>query len=373
MDGSLRRRYLSLLLVHPTAKESKDVENHLWMQTSYAFISSYKQRVATLDRAIQNNQRQQQQHQQQPQRHGPVEYRKLTQRFRQFLADEDRFWTQLILRLYRLFDLHEAQSALHVIGILGRADDVVHPTTTTSAAAAEGGAIVEIRDGVMHGGSNGRNHFQFPPEDPSVSFSPTTLEERATRMAILTKAIICLGDIARYRELYNEGGGRPKAGHEEGGGRRGRNRRGGAAAEAFTRQRTYEKAQLCYEQARLLVPYEGNPSHQLAILASYKKDSFGSLVHYYRALCVRQPYDTAAENLGIVLSKALDLWRQRTRRGEKHAAPDTPLAPRVRIEAFKEKVIVLHALWRVGLDKGIEKYVWNIKGYDSCGSHPVWY
>ena len=366
---SLRRRYLNLLLVHPTAKESKDVENHLWMQTSYAFISSYKQRVATLDRAIQNNQRQQQQQQ----RHGPVEYRKLTQRFRQFLADEDRFWTQLILRLYRLFDLHEAQSALHVIGILGRADDVVHPTTTTSAAAAEGGAIVEIRDGVMHGGSNGRNHFQFPPEDPSVSFSPTTLEERATRMAILTKAIICLGDIARYRELYNESGGRPKAGHEEGGGRRGRNRRGGPAAEAFTRQRTYEKAQLCYEQARLLVPYEGNPSHQLAILASYKKDSFGSLVHYYRALCVRQPYDTAAENLGIVLSKALDLWRQRTRRGEKHAAPDTPLAPRVRIEAFKEKVIVLHALWRVGLDKGIEKYVWNIKGYDSCGSHPVWY
>ena len=340
---------MSLLLVHPTAKESKDVENHLWMQTSYAFISSYKQRIATLDRAIQNNQRQQQQ----PQRHGPVEYRKLTQRFRQFLADEDRFWTQLILRLYRLFDLHEAQPALYVIGILGRTDDVVVPST--SAAVAEGGTIVEIRDGVMHG-SNGRNHFQFPPEDPTVSFAPTTPDERATRMAILTKALICLGDIARYRELYNESGGRPKAGHEDGGGttRRGRNRRGGAAAEAFPRLKTYEKAQLCYEQARLLVPYEGNPSHQLAILASYKKDSFASLVYYYRALCVRQPYDTAAENLGIVLSKALDLWRQRTRRGEKHMA-DTPLAPRVRIEAFKEKVIVLHALWRVGLDKGVEK------------------
>ena len=339
---------MNLLLVHPAAKESKDVENHLWMQTSYAFISSYKQRIATLDRAIQNNQRQQNQHQQQPQRHGPVEYRKLTQRFRQFLADEDRFWTQLILRLYRLFDLHETQPALYVIGILGRTDDIIPPAT------AEGGPIVEIRDGVVHGGSNGRNHFQFPPEDPAVSFAPTTPEERAARMAILTKALICLGDIARYRELYNESGGRSKAGHDDGGGRRGRNRRGGAAAEAFSRQKTYEKAQLCYEQARLLVPYEGNPSHQLAILASYKKDSFTSLVHYYRALCVRQPYDTAAENLGIVLSKALDLWRQRTRRGEKHVE-DTPLAPRVRIEAFKEKVIVLHALWRVGLDKGIEK------------------
>ena len=321
------------------------------MQTSYAFISSYKQRITNLDRAIQNNQRQQQQ----TQRHGPVEYRKLTQRFRQFLADEDRFWTQLILRLYRLFGLHEAQPALYVIGILGRTDDIVPPT---SAAAAEGGPVVEIRDGVMHG-SNGRNHFQFPPEDPAVSFAPTTPEEGASRMAILTKAVICLGDIARYRELYNESGGRARAGHEDVSfsTRRGRNRRGGAAAvaiEALPRLKTYEKAQLCYEQARLLVPYEGNPSHQLAILASYKKDSFTSLVHYYRALCVRQPYDTAAENLGIVLSKALDLWRQRARRGEKHVV-DTPPAPRVRIEAFKEKVIVLHALWRVGLDKGIEK------------------
>ena len=320
------------------------------MQTSYAFISSYKQRIAALDRAIQNNQRQQQQQQQPPQRqnnHGPVEYRKLIQRFRQFLADEDRFWTQLILRLFRLFDLQEAQSALHVIGLLGRTDDVV-PSTSTAE-----GPIVETRDGIMHG-SNGRNHFQFPPDDPAVSFAPTTPEERAARMAILTKAVICLGDIARYRELYNESGGRPKAGHEDSSSaRRARNRRGGATAEAFPRLRTYEKAQLCYEQARLLVPYEGNPSHQLAILASYKKDSFASLIHYYRALCVRQPYDTAAENLGTVLTKALDLWRQRTKRGEKQA--DTSFSPRARIENFKEKVVVLHALWRIGLEKGVEK------------------
>lgn len=338
---------MNLLLVHPTARESKDVENHLWMQTSYAFISSYKQRIATLDRAIQNNQRQQQQPPPRQNNHGPVEHRKLTQRFRQFLAEEDKFWTQLVLRLYRLFDLHESYPALRAINVLGETDDVVAP-----ASAAEG-PNVETRDGVMHG-SHGRNHFQFPPEDPSAFFAPTTPEERATRMAILTKAVICLGDIARYRELYNESGGRPKAGHEDGASaRRGRNRRGGVATETLPRQRTYERAQLCYEQARLLLPYEGNPSHQLAILASYKKDSFTSLVHYYRALCVRQPYDTAAENLGIVLTKALEIWRQRTRRGEKHV--ETPLTPRVHIETFKEKVVVLHALWRVGMDKGIEK------------------
>lgn len=353
---SLRRRYLILLLVHPDARESKDVENHLWMQTSYAFISSYKQRIAALDRIIQNNQRQQQQQGQgqppQPRQnnnHGVVEHRKLVQRFRQFLADEEKFWTQVVLRLRRLFDLNEAQPALIALGLLSERDDSV-----VSNLAAEAS---ETREGVMHGAS-GRNHFQFPPEDPNVSFVPSTLEEQESRMAILSKALICLGDIARYRELYNESHGR-RAGHEDGPPRRGRSRRGGAAVDIPPRPRNYDKARQCYEQARLLVPYEGNPSHQLAILSSYQKDSFSSLIHYYRALCVSQPYDTAAENLGTVLTKALEMWRQRSRRErDKNGTNDLQLPPRVRIDIFKERVVVLHALWRVGMEKGIEKYVY---------------
>ncbi|KDR77107.1 hypothetical protein GALMADRAFT_429038 [Galerina marginata CBS 339.88] len=321
------------------------------MQTSYAFIASYKQRIAALDRVIQNNQRSHHQQGQQapPQprqsNHGVVEHRKLVQRFRQFLADEEKFWTQLVLRLRRLFDLGEAQPALVVLGLLTETDD--------------GGVVnhvepAETREGVMHGAS-GRNHFQFPPEDPTLSFVPTTMEEREGRLAILSKALICLGDIARYRELYNESNGR-RAGHEDGPPRRGRNRRGGGGADAPPRPRNYEKARQCYEQARLLVPYDGNPWHQLAILSSYQKDSFGSLINYYRALCVSQPYDTAAENLGTVLTKALEMWRQRTRRErDKNGTNDIQLPPRVRVELFKERVVVLHALWRVGMEKGIEK------------------
>ena len=351
MFVSLRRRYLNLLLVHPNAKESKDVENHLWMQTSYAFISSYKQRIAALDRAMQNNQRNQQQQQHgQPRQgnHGVVEHRKLVQRFRQFLADEEKFWTQLVLRLRRLFDLTEAQPALVALSLL---------TDTTDAAAPNPAEGTDAREAVMHG-ATGRNHYQFPTEDPTVSFVPKTPEERESRLAILSKALICLGDIARYRELYNESNGRPRAGQEDAvPGRRGRNRRGGGP-DVPPRPRTYDKAQQCYEQARLLVPYEGNPSHQLAILASYQKDSFSSIIHYYRALCVSQPYDTAAENLGTVLSKALEMWRQRTRRErDKSTSAESQIPPRVRVETFKEKVVVLHALWRVGMDKGIEKYV----------------
>lgn len=351
---SLRKSYLSLLLVHPNSNDSKDVENHLWMQTSYAFISLYKQRISALDRDIQNNQRQQQQdhgqaHKQSSSHYNAVEHRKLIQRFKQFLADEERFWSQLVLRLLRLFDLQEARPALAALGLLGEVDEAVPSTSANpdGASVPQGGATL---------GSNGRNHFQFPPEDPSVTYLPATAEERETRLSTLSKALICLGDIARYREQYNESNGRPRAGHDDAiPARRGRRRGGGP--EAVARPRNYDKAMQCYEQARSLVPNEGNPSHQLAILASYQNDSFSSIVHYYRSLCVRQPYDTAAENLGTVLAKALDAWRQKMKREkEMNGANDVTLAPRIRISLFTEKIVVLHALWRIGMEKGTEKY-----------------
>ena len=291
---SLRRHYLRLLLVYPYAKESKDAETHLWMQTSYTFISSYKQRLAALDNALHAPSRNQQK---QPRQggHGPVEYRKLLQRFRQFLAEEEKFWSQLVVRFRRSFDLTEAHSTLVALNILPAVNQTEGNDANQNAT-----------DDPNASGVNGRNHFQFPTNDSGVSLAPRTHAERESRLAIVSKALVCLGDIARYRELYHEGGGRPKAGHEESMPPKRNNRTKRNGAEVIPRARNYEKAQQCYEQARLLVPYEGNPSHQLAILSSYKKDAFGSLVHYYRALCVRQPYDTAAENLGTVLTKTLE-------------------------------------------------------------------
>jgi tetratricopeptide (TPR) repeat protein len=198
--------------------------------------------------------------------------------------------------------------------------------------------------------SFGRNQFQFLLEGSTPS--PTSAAEREANLAILSKAIVCLGDMARYRELYNEGGGRPRAGHEDGAAsarRGGRNRRAGAPGfDSIPRARNYEKAVQCYKEARLLVPTEGNPSHQLAILAFYQGDMFKSLLHYYRALCVRQPYDTASENVKKILNKALDQQAKRTREGQ---AAENDLPPRLRVESFKEKVVLLHALWRLGSDK----------------------
>ncbi|KAL0945768.1 hypothetical protein HGRIS_012057 [Hohenbuehelia grisea] len=304
------------------------------MQTSYAFISVYKQRIAALDRAIQSASRQHQQNQQQQRGHrntgaqGPiVEHRKLVSRLRQFLAEEEKFWAQLVVRMRRSYGLDEAQAVLTALDIIPSEEPTPSHTGDTEAAP------------------HNRNQHQFPPEDPAQPVTPTTPEERASRLVVTSKALVCLGDLARYRESFKDGGGRDS--------RRG-GRRGRGGMPDTTKTRNFSRAQLCYEKARLLAPYDGNASHQLAILASYEKDIFSSLVHYYRALCLQQPYETAAENFGTVLNKALEQWRLRLRRERERGhtrEPSAATAAAARADAFKDRVVVLHALWRLNIHK----------------------
>ncbi|KAF8553487.1 hypothetical protein OG21DRAFT_1414234 [Imleria badia] len=262
------------------------------------------------------------------------------QRFRQFLSDEEKFWTQFVVRYQRSFALHQARPALVSLNILTPSDDANLPSLPDSGDS----------NGVQN---HGRNHFSFPPEESTPTPDPA---EHESRLAIMSKAIVCLGDIARYRELYNEAGGRPKAGLEDGTApakRGSRGRRGGIPGfDSIPRARNYDKAIQCYEQARLLVPYEGNSSHQLAILAFYQGDMFSSLFHYYRALCVRQPYDTASENVKKILHKALDQQTKKTNDVSQTMITETAdVPPRLRVEYLKENIVLLHALWRLGSDK----------------------
>lgn len=311
----------------------------MWMQTSYAFIGAYKQRINALDRLLNSRPQQsqplpQQQQQQRNTGTGPVEYRKLLQRFRQFLAEEEKFWAKLVGRLYRTFVLEDARPILQSLGI---------PLEEEPSAPGQG---------------HGRYHQQFPSEESTPLLEAKTAHEKEAYMSTLSKALVILGDVARYRELYNEAGGRPKAGHEDGLPARKRNRRAPTWLENIPKARNYDKAQQYYEQARLLVPNDGKPSHQLAILASYRNDAYSSLFHYYRALCVKQSYDTALNNMGILLSKALDSWRASTRHDKTRTlALDVSIHPGVRVDKFKERLVVLHALWRVGSESGVDKCV----------------
>lgn len=330
---NLRRRYLSLLFTHPHARESKDVETHLWMQTSYAFISSYKQRIHNIERLMDRKLKTLDDIAHPPDRKNNthvVEHRKLVQRFRQFLAEEEKFWNQIVIRLRRSFSLDEATPVLVALGVVNEADE------SLSLDSTEGIDFDE------HVSRHGRNHFQFPPEDPSTVFVASSKSEKEAWLGVMAKALICLGDINRYREFHIDAGVRNQ---DDGRRRRVRTRRG-ISVETNQRPGSYEKAQHCYEQARLLVPSDGNPSHQLAILATYQKDTFMSLVHYYRAICVKTPYDTALQNLNSALSKALEHWKK-----EKGQQTDDT-RPQSHVESFQEKIIVLHALWKVGIERG---------------------
>ena len=319
-ENSLQKQYLLLLLSHPNAKESKDAETHMWMQTSYALISIYKTRLAALENALREAGTQRQQPR--SQRPGPVEYRKLLQRFKQFLSTEEKFWTHLVVRIQRQFGLSEARSALAALSIV--------PDTEPDIDAGK------------------HDHFRFPPEPvedgASQSLKPL---QRNNRRATLSKALVVLGDLARYREQYGDGASRPRGGQERGG----RSARGRGSQPDLPRTKTYDKARACYESARDLMPDEGNASHQLAILASYQKDTFESLIQYYKALCVRSAYDPAAENMGNVLSKFLEAWKRR-RKGKAGRPPsDDPSGTKVNSPSFKDNVILLHALWRSGVSE----------------------
>ena len=109
----------------------------------------------------------------------------------------------------------------------------------------------------------------------------------------------------------------------------------------------YSRARVIYEQARLLLPNDGNASHQLAILSSYQKDSFRSLLHYYRALCVQHPYDTASDNLNTVLKKSLDQYRV----SKANQGDDSQAVQKIRVDRFLELVVVLHGLWYLDSDE----------------------
>lgn len=377
---NLRRLYLRLLLVEPYAKESKDAETHLWMQTSYQFISLYKQNISNLDRVLQQqgrpprrnrvppDQGSDQQHQDQ-RKHGPVEYRKLMQRFRQFLAEEEKFWIRFVARYHRQFNISEARPVLIELGEISATANIKIPELgDTSEGGAAGPAVTNSDVNVEHENNSAgsgtarppRDHFGFPPEDTVALHPPPNIDEaerRAAILAIVTKALVCLGDIARYRELYNESGGRPKAGHEDGPGvgpaRRGRNRREGPNSSGLgqvTRARTYHRSISLYEHARALVPSDGNAAHQLGILAFYGGDIFHALYWYWRALCVRAPYEAAVENVRKVLARAASEGASRwSSQGARVESDEKVLARKV--EEMKENIAFLYALLRVGAQR----------------------
>ena len=230
----------SLSSTSPTRR--LDTLNLLWLDTTHALITSYRGRLAELDKQIaaapkghKNKNRDRNQIGNGgdilPAAVGPVARRKLIHSFRQFLGKEEEFWRTLCGRFAsRLYP--EEAAELRSVGIVA-----------TSFLSANDPGLPESH---------------AVPDHVAQEVERDRL--RAGVLPLAHKALICFGDLARYSELYSENSvGQPPVESHKGRGRGGR--RGGKAAgnapAADRRIKTYTKAAECYSQARLLLPDNG--------------------------------------------------------------------------------------------------------------------
>ncbi|SGZ30565.1 BQ5605_C048g12410 [Microbotryum silenes-dioicae] len=275
-------------LVSPSASHSTrllEALNSLWLETSHSIIKAYRSRISAMDKTLAEA----------PQPHrkggggaargeppppGPTARRKLVHSFRTFLAKEEEYFTTLLGRLASDLSPNDLEG-FNALGV------VVEP--------------VEVVEGL-----------------------PPTSEEdkrraRSKAVPLVHKALICFGDLARYRELFNEHSG-PQA--KERGGRRGnKSKVTSAGGSERNKPKNYSRASACYTQARLLIPENGNPSNQLAVISGYTHDTLSSTYHYFRALSVRIPFPTARINLELAFNKAVTRWFERPS-GWREPTPD---------------------------------------------------
>ncbi|KAL5229456.1 hypothetical protein ABZP36_028232 [Zizania latifolia] len=90
------------------------------------------------------------------------------------------------------------------------------------------------------------------------------------------RCLIYLGDLTRYKGLYGD---------------------------VDYASREYATASIYYKEAASLCPSNGNPHHQLAILASYSGDEVTAIYRYFRSLAVDNPFSAARENLILAFDK----------------------------------------------------------------------
>lgn len=238
----------------------------------------------------------------------PGQRRKLLHSFRDFLVVEETFWRDLLIRIVGVFDVDEARTSLRLLQI-GVGD--------------------------------------WEP-DPALAGDK---QSHDSAILLCHRTLICFGDLARYRELYSDKASAISK-HKQG---------SVSGLKDNHAEKTFARAYEAYHQARLLIPDDGNPSNQLAVLAGYQQDQLSCIYHYYRALCVRKPFTTATQNLSATMSKIIGQWeaeetakRDKRRLGSKtasYADLDEDEAEKVRkqdasemLEQFKKTFIVLHAV-----------------------------
>lgn len=292
----------------------------LFLSTSHNVIHHYRQRLSAMDAALSNKNGDKggsggggsKRSQSRGSSNGgptPGQRRKLLHSFRDFLAVEETFWRDLLIRIVGVFDVEEARTSLRLLQI-GVGD--------------------------------------WEP-DPALANDPQSHE---AAILLCHKTLICFGDLARYRELYSDKVS-PNNKHKQSSSK--------AGSKELAAEKTFARAYEAYHQARLLIPDDGNPSNQLAVLAGYQSDQLSCIYHYYRALCVRKAFTTATQNLSATMGKIITQWeseengkRDKRRLASKpgsYADLDEDEPDKLRthdtaevLDQFKKSFIVLHAI-----------------------------
>eukprot|EP01114_Cavostelium_apophysatum_P021904 TRINITY_DN7768_c0_g2_i3.p1 TRINITY_DN7768_c0_g2~~TRINITY_DN7768_c0_g2_i3.p1 ORF type:complete len:559 (+),score=174.23 TRINITY_DN7768_c0_g2_i3:260-1936(+) len=112
-------------------------------------------------------------------------------------------------------------------------------------------------------------------------------------------------------------------------------------------QGDWTKAYQYYQQALLLVPDNGNPHNQLAVLATYADDEFAAVYHYFLSLAVAHPFLTARDNLIVLFEK--NRVRLTSAEGETANKKDDHEAPThskrsPALKTFLTRVVRLHGI-----------------------------
>lgn len=238
-------------------------------------------------------------------------YKRVRKDLRVFLHDEQVFWEGLAVELVQRFSLREARGVLKALGI----DE-------------------DVRKKAFRG-------WSLPAAAPAPVLAYDGTGARRLLLETLQRVLTYAGDLVRYSQMH------------------------AALPLAFqrqpeTRSPDFTRAVLFYHEAHLLLPDHGNPSNQLAVVATYVGDTFGSMYQYYRALCVRVPFETSRANLSRLFDKAIEAWMVSPRRQDvltawreaaltesaAHRAPMPSISMRwASLNEWFASLVVLHGLY----------------------------
>lgn len=325
---NVRNTWLNLLFTCTFTREAQSVDAYIWSDTCYNLITAYRSYISAAQKAIDPAV-------QPPSRRAKSapDVARAKSEYRTFLLDEELFWHELVGRLVRLFSLDEARSSLEVLGIDADkdADESVSSSMPPDSYAS-------------------RATRQTNEPDESLSQAALLPAKRIHLTMLLHKFLVFCGDLARYREMSSRDNdiGIP-----------------GAKTGKSSPKHDFSRARAFYEQSRLILPDQGQPSNQLAVVSLYNADTFSALYYYYRALCVKTPFVKAKINLEKLLSKPTSTYLKEAARSDDggdihwdaakdHRARDAQLVTQLSnsleqaqqlTEAWTEQVIVLHGLF----------------------------